>query len=186
MHVHTSIDTAVTCVQAKAKIAAEDADMAARIAWQVKTEFDKEAATRAESKKALVEYLKGNEIHKIQKDCAKQKQVEEDVRFMKLYEEILAKQERERQVRLDKLAEWQNKQAIRAESLPESKAWIDPAIIERNWVQNEAKQDAEDKRRKDATRNGNMQMLSVLNQQIAHKAELAAQKKESADAFSKA
>ena len=50
--------------------------------------------------------------------------------------------------------------------MPESKRWIDPAIIQRNWEQNEAALKAEEERRRDAAKERNQRMVSALNKQV--------------------
>ena len=60
--------------------------------------------------------------------------------------------------------------------MPESKRWIDPALIQRNWEANERAQSAEQQRRQQAVIDGNKRMVSALNKQLAEKAALAQQK----------
>lgn len=81
--------------------------MAARIAYEVKTEFEKEAAAKAAAKQALVAFLAGNEEHKKIKEAEKERQRKEDLDYMRQYEEILDKQQKERLARLEKLKVWQ-------------------------------------------------------------------------------
>jgi hypothetical protein len=99
--------TSALFAQARDKIAAEEADMAARIAYEVKTEFEREAAARAAAKQALVTFLAGNEEHKKVKEAEKERQRLEDLEYMRKYEEILDKQQKERLARLARLQEWQ-------------------------------------------------------------------------------
>ena len=80
---------------------------AARIAYEVKTEFEKEEAARAVSKKALVAYLAGNEDNKALRVAEKERVRVEDLEYMRKYDEILQKQQCERVARLQKLQEWQ-------------------------------------------------------------------------------
>lgn len=94
-------------MQAKEKIEAEEADMAARIAYEVKAEFEKEAAAKAAAKQALVAFLAGNEVHKKAKEAEKERQRQEDLDYMRQYEEILDKQQKQRIARLEKLKAWQ-------------------------------------------------------------------------------
>lgn len=81
--------------------------MAARIAYEVKCEFEKEEAARCAAKKALVEYLAGNEENKKLRELEKERVRAEDIEYMKKYEEILDKQQKERLARLEKLKDWQ-------------------------------------------------------------------------------
>jgi hypothetical protein len=60
----------------------------------------------------------------------------------------------------------QDKNESKAASMPESKRWLDPAIIQRNWEQKEAAQQAEDDRRKGAIIERNKRMVSALNKQV--------------------
>lgn len=60
----------------------------------------------------------------------------------------------------------QDKNASKAASMPESKRWIDPAIIQRNWEENEAALKAEEERRRDAAKERNLRMVSALNKQV--------------------
>lgn len=94
-------------MQAKAKKEREEADTAARIAWEVKEEFERQEAARVKAKKDLITFFAENEVYKQYKVEEKKKQIEEDLNYMKLYEEILDKQERERTDRLEKLKIWQ-------------------------------------------------------------------------------
>ena len=94
-------------MQAKEKCAKEEAEMAARIAYEVKCEFEKEEAARRAAKEALVEYLAGNEENKKLREIEKQRVQAEDIEYMKKYEAILDKQQKERLARLEKLQEWQ-------------------------------------------------------------------------------
>lgn len=50
--------------------------------------------------------------------------------------------------------------------MPESKRWIDPAIIQRNWEEKEAAQKAEEDRRRGAVVERNQRMVSALNKQV--------------------
>lgn len=81
--------------------------MAARMAYEVKEEFEKEFAAKAAAKQALVEFLAGNEEYKKAKEAEKERQRQEDLDYMRQYEEILEKQQKERLARLEKLKEWQ-------------------------------------------------------------------------------
>jgi hypothetical protein len=81
--------------------------MAARIAYDVKAEFDMETAAKAASKEALMAFLAGNEEHKKAKEAEKERQRQEDLDYMRQYEEILEKQQKERLARLQKLKAWQ-------------------------------------------------------------------------------
>lgn len=86
--------------------------MAARIAYEVKAEFEKEAAAKAAAKQALITFLAGNEEHKKCKEAEKERQKQEDLDYMRRYEEILEKQQKERLARLEKLKEWQVRLSI--------------------------------------------------------------------------
>lgn len=81
--------------------------MAARIAYDVKAEFEKEAAAKAAAKQALMDFLAGNEEHKTIKEAEKERQRLEDLDYMRQYEEILDKQQKDRLARLQKLKAWQ-------------------------------------------------------------------------------
>lgn len=81
--------------------------MAQRIAYEVRCEFEKEEAARVTAKGALVEFLAGNEVTKRAKEAEKVRQQEEDLDYMRQYEEILDKQQKERLARLEKLKQWQ-------------------------------------------------------------------------------
>jgi hypothetical protein len=63
----------------------------------------------------------------------------------------------------------QDKSEAKAVALPETKRWLDPALIQRNWEQKEAAQEAEQKRRRDAIVDGNKRMVSALNKQVAER-----------------
>ena len=80
----------------------------------------------------------------------------------------------------------QDKGEAKAAAMPESKRWIDPAIIQRNFEANEAARAAEEDRRRAAVVEGNRRMVSALNRQVAERAACEAGKRESDDAFSKA
>jgi hypothetical protein len=97
----------VVILQVQEKCAKEEADMAARIAFDVKCEFEKEEASRLAAKKALVAYLAGNEDSKKLREDEKQRRRAEDIEDMRKYEEVFDKQEKERLSRLAKLQEWQ-------------------------------------------------------------------------------
>lgn len=79
----------------------------------------------------------------------------------------------------------QKKQEKDAASRPEAKRWIDPAIIERNWLKKEADLNAEDLRRRNAVKFGNERMVSALNKQVAAKANAQRAKKATDDDYSK-
>ena len=98
-------------MQARDEIARDEAETAARIAFEVKAEFEREAAERAAAKHALVAYLAGNEENKKLRAAAAEKQRLEDLDYMRQYEEILDKQQKERLARLEKLQEWQVRRA---------------------------------------------------------------------------
>lgn len=97
----------MTRLQARDEIARDEAETAARIAYEVKAEFEREAAERASAKQALVAYLAGNEENKKVRALAAEQQRLEDLEYMRKYEEILDKQQKERLARLEKLQEWQ-------------------------------------------------------------------------------
>lgn len=80
----------------------------------------------------------------------------------------------------------QDKGEAKAAAMPESKRWIDPAIIQRNFEANEAARAAEEERRRAAVVEGNQRMLSALNRQVAQRAVCEASKRESDEKFSKA
>lgn len=73
----------------------------------MKAEFEREAQERAAAKQALVTYLEGNEENKKLRAAAAEQQRLEDLEYMRKYEEILDKQQKERLARLEKLQEWQ-------------------------------------------------------------------------------
>lgn len=50
--------------------------------------------------------------------------------------------------------------------MPESKRWIDPVIIQRNWEEKEAALKAEEDRRRGAVVERNKRMVSALNKQV--------------------
>ena len=54
--------------------------------------------------------------------------------------------------------------------MPESKRWIAPEIIQRNFERSEEAKAAEDTRRKDAAKERNRRMVSALNKQVAERA----------------
>jgi hypothetical protein len=70
--------------------------------------------------------------------------------------------------------------------MPEFKRWLDPAIIERNWVLKDAEGAAEEKRRRNAIVDGRKRLLSALNKQLAERAADNASKEEADSAYSKA
>jgi hypothetical protein len=80
----------------------------------------------------------------------------------------------------------QDKGAVKAAAMPEFKRWLDPAIIERNWVLKEAERAAEEKRRQDAIVEGKKRLVSALNKQLAERAVQNASKEEADSAYSKA
>lgn len=94
-------------IQARDEIARDEAETAARIAYEVKAEFEREAEQRSAAKQALVAYLEGNEENKKLRAVAAEQQRLEDLEYMRKYEEILDKQQKERLARLEKLQEWQ-------------------------------------------------------------------------------
>lgn len=81
----------------------------------------------------------------------------------------------------------QDKSEAKAAAMPESKRWIDPALIQRNWEANEVAQAAEQARRQQAVVDGNKRMVSALNKQLADKAararEHAETEKKHSDAY---
>jgi hypothetical protein len=81
--------------------------MAKRIAYEVKTEFEKEESARKAAKESLVTYLAGNEENKKAKAAEKERQRSEDLEYMRKYEQILNKQQKDRLERLQKLKAWQ-------------------------------------------------------------------------------
>jgi hypothetical protein len=80
----------------------------------------------------------------------------------------------------------QDKNESKAASMPESKRWIDPAIIQRNWEEKEAAQIAEDDRRRNAVAERNRRMVSALNKQVAERSAREAQEKDTAQQYSQA
>ena len=70
--------------------------------------------------------------------------------------------------------------------MPESKRWIDPEIIQRNFERNEAARAAEDDRRRAVAVEGNKRMVSALNKQVAERTARDAEAKASDDAHSAA
>jgi hypothetical protein len=70
--------------------------------------------------------------------------------------------------------------------MPESKRWIDPAIIQRNWEEGEAARDAEERRRKANVVERNKRMVSALKKQQAERASLKAQSQRDDERYSKA
>eukprot|EP00892_Ulva_mutabilis_P000621 jgi/Ulvmu1/1055/UM105_0013.1 len=178
-------DKAARLQRARNEVARDEAETAARIAYEVKAEFEREAAERASAKQALVTYLAGNEENKKLRAAAAEQQRLEDLEYMRQYEEILDKQQKERLARLEKLQEWQDKNESKAASMPESKRWIDPAIIQKNWEERERARSAEERRRRDAVADRNASMVAVLNEQVAARRAAGAAAKDERDAYSK-
>jgi hypothetical protein len=80
----------------------------------------------------------------------------------------------------------QNKNEAKAAAMPESKRWIAPEIIQRNFEANEAAKAAEEARRKAAALERNCRMVSALNKQVAeHEARDAAAKAAEREASAK-
>jgi len=153
---------------ALARVRAEEEEMAARIAYETRSEFEKEEATRVAAKVALKEYLLSNEVNKKLKEEAKHKAWEEDQYYKEAWEAVLDKQERERKERLTRNMVRQAKTAEYAASgkLPEYKRWVDPAVIEKHWRENEAKLDADDKARKQRAHDTALAMQRRLEEQM--------------------
>eukprot|EP00983_Pelagomonas_calceolata_P029641 928703-Pelagomonas_calceolata.AAC.5 len=82
--------------KALASIRADEDEMAARLAYETKTELDREEANRVAAKNALKQYLLQNEANKAIKQRAKEAQWEEDAYYKKAWEEVLDKQEKDR------------------------------------------------------------------------------------------
>lgn len=51
--------------QITAQIKAEEADLAARIAYETRTELEREEAERTQAKTSLVQFLAGNEVSNV-------------------------------------------------------------------------------------------------------------------------
>eukprot|EP00200_Dunaliella_tertiolecta_P006113 CAMPEP_0202339238 /NCGR_PEP_ID=MMETSP1126-20121109/1188_1 /ASSEMBLY_ACC=CAM_ASM_000457 /TAXON_ID=3047 /ORGANISM="Dunaliella tertiolecta, Strain CCMP1320" /LENGTH=477 /DNA_ID=CAMNT_0048929765 /DNA_START=229 /DNA_END=1662 /DNA_ORIENTATION=- len=154
--------------KALASIRADEDEMAARLAYETKTELDREEANRVAAKNALKQYLLQNEANKAIKQRAKEAQWEEDAYYKKAWEEVLDKQEKDRVERLKRNLARQTKTAEYAESgkLPEYKKWMDPAIIERHWKEREAALEKDDAARKEKLATMRTEMQRRLEEQI--------------------
>lgn len=83
------------------------------------------------------------------------------------------------------LLEVQDKNESKAASMPESKRWIDPAIIQKNWEERERARSAEERRRRNAVTDRNTRMVAELDQQVAARRAAGAAAKEEQDKYSK-
>jgi len=166
-------------------VRAEEEDMAARIAYQTRTEFEAEEEARLSAKKALKDYLLSNETNKKLKEEAKQKAWAEDKAFKAAWEAILDKQERERAERLIKLKAIQAAQEAEAKLRPESKKWIDPAIIEKYYKEREDARAREDDERQRRLKEGGKAMAERLAAQIVERQEAKMKQREEDEAAAK-
>eukprot|EP00879_Flechtneria_rotunda_P015380 GHRR01016079.1.p1 GENE.GHRR01016079.1~~GHRR01016079.1.p1 ORF type:complete len:262 (+),score=105.62 GHRR01016079.1:1221-2006(+) len=151
---------------AEQKRAAEESELAAKLAYEARTEADKEEAERKAAKQALKTFLLNNETLKVIKEDAKQKEWAADKAIMQEYAAQLDKQEAARKAQVEKLKEWQAVQEKEAAARPEAKRWIDPAIVERYQREVEAAAAAEDERRKAAVKNSTKILAASLDEQI--------------------
>ncbi|KAF5828800.1 hypothetical protein DUNSADRAFT_17079 [Dunaliella salina] len=154
--------------RAVASIRADEDEMAARLAYETKTELDKEEARRMHEKNVLRQYLLQNEENKAIKQREKEAQWEEDAHYKKAWEEVLEKQEKDRVERLKRNMARQTKTAEFAESgkLPEYKKWMDPAIIERHRQEREAALEKDEAARKERNAKMHMEMRRRLEEQV--------------------
>lgn len=155
----------------------EDEALAARIAYETRTEFEKEEAERMRAKQALKDYLLQNEDNKKLREDQKQAQWQLDKRYMEQYAAMLDKQEQERLTRLEKLKAVQARQADIASTMQPYKQWIDPALIDRYYKEREDALDREEKRRQDALKVKNKEMVSSLEVQVKEREKVREQMK---------
>ncbi|MEW5316249.1 MAG: hypothetical protein WDW38_007630 [Sanguina aurantia] len=146
----------------------EDA-LASKIAFETRTEFEREEARRQAARAALKESMVQNENNKVVKHQAKIRAWEEDQVYKLQWEAILDKQERERTSRLERLKVLQSKQEDVAKSTPESKRWLDPAIIERQYKEREEAREADEKARAFKVKDTARKLVASLGEQVAEK-----------------
>ncbi|KIZ02190.1 hypothetical protein MNEG_5769 [Monoraphidium neglectum] len=151
---------------AEEKRAAEECELAARLAHEAKAEFEREEAARREAKEALKAFLLNNEIYKAMKEEAKLKEWEFDKKVMAEYAVEMERQERRRQEQLEALKIWQAKQEKEAQARPEAKRWIDPALIDRYYVEAEEARAAEEERRQAALKASGKVLARDLDIQV--------------------
>lgn len=68
--------------------------------------------------------------------------------------------------------------------MPESKRWIDPAIIQKNWEERERLRSAEERRRRDAVTDRNARMVAELDEQVSARRAAGAAAKEEQQQYS--
>eukprot|EP00775_Hariotina_reticulata_P009578 gene9578-9740_t len=157
--------------------------LAARVAYEAKSEFEKEEADRKAAKEALKAFLMNNESLKLIKEQAKQAEWAADQAVMAEYAAQMEKQEAARKAQLEKIKAWQAAQEREAAARPEAKHWIDPALLEkmgpaivlqliRYSQQAEAAAAAEEERRKAALKASVKNLAASLDDQVKLKSSL--------------
>lgn len=156
---------------ALARVRAEDDVMASRIAYETRSEFEKEEAQRLEAKTALRDFMAKNEENKAIKAAMKQAQAEEDAYYQQAWRDVLDKQDRERTERLQRNMNRQAKTAEFANSgkLPEYKKWIDPAITEKHFRAREEMLDRLQREKQERIHTQGIATALVLKEQMVER-----------------
>ncbi|KAK9824679.1 hypothetical protein WJX72_012321 [[Myrmecia] bisecta] len=155
----------------------DEEDMTSKIAYETRRQIEEEEAGRKKAKEDLKAFLLSNEVNKRIKEDEKRKLQDEENRYTKQYAEMLDRQEAARTEQLNRVKAVQARQAEEAQSRPESKRWIDPAIIERNYKEREANIEREETRRQAVVAAKTAKFQHDLAEQIEeHKLRKAAQR----------
>ncbi|KAG1661093.1 hypothetical protein FOA52_012082 [Chlamydomonas sp. UWO 241] len=158
-------DTNARRAGARQSHAVGERELAERIAWETKEDLNREEGRMREAKVQLKATLLGNEANRTTREDARQRTFAENTDFQRQWIAKLDKFDADRRVALDRVLAKQAAQAEIAAGRPESKRWINPAIIERNFREHEAALDTEEARRKDdAARRGAETAAAQLSQ----------------------
>eukprot|EP00891_Asterochloris_glomerata_P002039 jgi/Astpho2/2039/fgenesh1_pg.00038_%23_133_t len=147
----------------------EEDEATQQFALATRREMEAEHAAHRTAKANLKAFLLSNEENRKVKAAQKVQQQEEDIAYQKKFAAILDKQEADRNKLVERLKAVQAKQATEAASRPESKQWIDPALIERYTREREEAAQLEEQRRKAAVVERAAKFQDALAGQIAEK-----------------
>ncbi|KAG1667372.1 hypothetical protein FOA52_001432 [Chlamydomonas sp. UWO 241] len=176
--------------RAKARIAADELEMAEKMAFETRNELEKEERARIENKAALERFLMGNEENKVLRAEERKKIDAEnehdkgtwEAKLQKYYkgawEAKLQKQEAERKALLDKNRTKQTLQEIAASGRAESKRWLPQEIIDRQYKAAEDARNKEEDDRKACTKAGAKAAYQTLAEQMKEREEVKRQDRE--------
>eukprot|EP00884_Botryococcus_braunii_P006019 jgi/Botrbrau1/15418/Bobra.43_2s0044.1 len=147
----------------------EEEEESRRIMQEAAAKMQADLEAQKKAKEDLKNLLLSNEENRKAKLAAKERMREEEVTYMKKHAEMLDKHEQERREKLEAAKRWQQQRAATAATLPPTKQWIDPAIIETTIKAKEAAAQVALAKSAVAKKEARQQFTAGLAQQIEAK-----------------